>query len=199
MRFILTRNQEEPFNLIRRSPAWDFSGFAGMSETAVIDAVVLICKEYGQIPCETETERDACLARFAEAHPTLSNEHFPPVGPHWIVDEADLPGGIPANGIERTANDHANFFDAWEWNDGCKVNMPKARVIHMDRIRTVRDAELLKLDVVYLKALETGDTAEQSRIAALKQELRDIPATFNLSTAKTPATLHSRWPELLSR
>jgi len=47
--------------------------------------------------------------------------------------------------------------------------MPKARVIHMDRIRTMRDAELKKLDVPFMKELEAGDTLEQQRIAELKQ------------------------------
>lgn len=92
------------------------------------------------------------------------------------------------------------FREAWTMGAGrTDVDMPKARIIHMGRIREARDAELAKLDVPYLKALETGDTIEQSRIAALKQELRDLPATFNLSTAKTPETLKSRWPEIIPR
>ena len=90
------------------------------------------------------------------------------------------------------------FRDAWECPAGIvKVNMPKARVIHMGRIRKVRDAELKKLDIAYMKALETGDTLEQGRIAALKQQLRDIPQTFDLAGFRAPSTLKAAWPSEL--
>ena len=80
-----------------------------------------------------------------------------------------------------------------------QVNMPKARIIHMDRIRTVRDAELEKLDVAFMKALEAGNTVGQQEIAAEKQTLRDIPQTFDLSKYRAPATLKAAWPAELPR
>ena len=92
------------------------------------------------------------------------------------------------------------FRDAWE-DTGTAVqpNMPKARVIWMDQIRKVRDQELEKLDVPFMKALETGDTVEQRRIAELKQTLRDIPQTFGLAKYRTPNTLKAAWPPELPR
>jgi hypothetical protein len=57
----------------------------------------------------------------------------------------------------------------------------------------VRDAELIKTDVPYLRALEVGDTAAQATIAAEKQILRDIPQTFELN-ARTPQQLKAQWP-----
>jgi len=88
------------------------------------------------------------------------------------------------------------FRNAWEWVEGLKpvnVNMSKARDIHMDAIRKVRNVELIKTDVPYLRALEAKDTSAQARIAAEKQVLRDIPQTFDLAS-RTPAQLKGLWP-----
>jgi len=52
--------------------------------------------------------------------------------------------------------------------------MPKVHLIHMDRIRLVRNRELYRPDALYLKALETGDQLLQNKIAFQKQILRDI-------------------------
>jgi len=75
------------------------------------------------------------------------------------------------------------------------VNMTKARVIHLTEIRRVRNAELVKEDVNMLKAIEAGDASAQSTVATRKQVLRDIPATFDITTGiATPAQLKARWP-----
>ena len=78
------------------------------------------------------------------------------------------------------------------------VNMSKARGIHMDRIRQVRNKELANLDVPFMKALEDEDTDVQATLKVKKQELRDIPQTFDLTT-DTPEELKSKWPEGLSK
>lgn len=103
----------------------------------------------------------------------------------------------PVNGDANKRRDGRD--GAWEMGaDGTPtVNMPKARGIQMDRVRSVRDAELEKLDVPYMQALEAGDAAEQQRIAALKQQLRDIPQTFDIISFLTPATLQAAWPSQL--
>ena len=78
------------------------------------------------------------------------------------------------------------------------VNMAKARGIHMDRIRQVRNKELANLDVPFMKALEDGDTDVQVTLKVKKQELRDIPQTFDLTT-DTPEQLKELWPEGLPK
>jgi len=85
---------------------------------------------------------------------------------------------------------------AWEMDiDGRpKVDMPKARGIHMDHIRKDRDIALILLDVPSLKAIEKGNVPEQQQITALKQVLRDIPQTFDLAPFTTPKTLKEAWP-----
>jgi len=73
------------------------------------------------------------------------------------------------------------------------VNMPKARAIHLDAIRVVRNAELVKKDITFMRAVEAGDASVQSTIATEKQVLRDIPQTFDLTT-DTPEQLKALWP-----
>ena len=78
------------------------------------------------------------------------------------------------------------------------VNMTKARTIHMDAIRVVRNAELVKEDVTFMRAVEAGDTSAQATIATKKQTLRDIPATFDITTdVDTPEKLKAKWPSEL--
>ena len=72
--------------------------------------------------------------------------------------------------------------------------MPKARVIHMDRIRLDRDLELAELDVLSAQAAVAGDVAEELRIADLKRTLRGIPQTFDLEAYTTPEGLNAAWP-----
>ena len=75
------------------------------------------------------------------------------------------------------------------------VNMSKARAIHMDAIRVVRNAELAAKDITFMRAVEAGNTGAQSTIATEKQTLRDIPATFDITTGvTTPAQLKAKWP-----
>jgi hypothetical protein len=153
-------------------------------------------KEVGLIPCESEAERQEMYDLWNIRHPGGASEQLPalvlpPVGQHWIVDESELPGGSIS-----AENDY--FFDCWEWDGSCKVNMPKARGIQMNKIREVRDKELANLDVPFMKALEDGDTDVQTTIKSKKQELRDIPQTFDLTT-DTADELKQKWPEGLPK
>ena len=80
------------------------------------------------------------------------------------------------------------------------VNMPKARGIQMDKIRAVRNKELVAKDIEFMRAIEDGDTDVQATIKAKKQELRDIPQTFDLTTDNdTPEELKAKWPEGLPK
>ena len=75
------------------------------------------------------------------------------------------------------------------------VNMTKARAIHLEEIRKVRNAELVKEDITFMRAVEAGDTDTQATIATKKQTLRDLPATFDITTGvDTPEKLKAKWP-----
>lgn len=78
------------------------------------------------------------------------------------------------------------FRDAFKIN-GKKldIDMDKARGLHMDKIRKKRNKKLAELDIETLKGVD---------VQAEKQALRDIPETFDLSKAKTPAALKKLMP-----
>lgn len=80
-----------------------------------------------------------------------------------------------------------------------RIDMDKARVIHMDRIRQKRNAKLADLDNLWMKAAATGKSfnGTAAQIEAQRQTLRDIPQTFDLTTAQTPDELENLWPEEL--
>ena len=154
---------------------------------------------------ETEAE---CLERVWARLVAVGGYGIPIDHPHFYVEAADqraklnecggtefrYAGKPDADGI-RDGKD-----GAWEMDtDGTpKVNMTKARAVHMDTIRVSRDAELVKKDVPFMRAVEAGDTDAQTAIGAEKQVLRDIPATFDITTdVDTPAALHAKWPSEL--
>ena len=56
-----------------------------------------------------------------------------------------------------------------------RINMDKARKIHMDNIRVVRNQELALRDIAFIRAVEANDQAAQNVIRARKTKLRDIP------------------------
>ena len=78
------------------------------------------------------------------------------------------------------------------------VNMSKARAVHLAEIRRVRNAELVKEDVTFMRAVEARDASTQATIATKKQALRDLPATFDITTdVDTPEKLKAKWPSEL--
>ena len=75
------------------------------------------------------------------------------------------------------------------------VNMTKARAIHLAEIRRVRNEELVKEDVTFMRAVEADDTDAQATIKTKKQTLRDLPATLDITTdVDTPEKLKAKWP-----
>jgi hypothetical protein len=75
------------------------------------------------------------------------------------------------------------------------VNMTKARAIHLEEIRKARNLELAKEDVNMMIANESGTSSEQDAVKAKKQTLRDLPATFDITTGvDTPEQLKAKWP-----
>lgn len=118
-----------------------------------------------------------------------------------IRESTDLPPALVGEGWNRqlpdTAGPNRYFRDAVVWDDTepskCRSDMAKARRIHMDRIRKVRNAQLVAKDIEQTKAVEAKDTSAQATIAREKQALRDIPQKFDL-TAPDAETLKRKWP-----
>jgi hypothetical protein len=103
-----------------------------------------------------------------------------------VCDEADIP-------TDRT------FRNAWErGGKSVVVNMPKAREIHMARIRARRNELLDASDKELARAQETG--GDVRAIQARRQALRDVPQSIQaaVEAAQTPDSLKHVWPEILS-
>ena len=154
---------------------------------------------------EGETE-EACLERVWARLVAVGGYGIAIDHPHHYVESADQTAKINAEcsgqdfryaGIPDSNGNQSAERGAWEMDtDGTpKVNMTKARAVHMDKIRVVRNAELVKEDLNMLKALEAGDSLAQGTVNTKKQTLRDIPATFDITTdVDTPEKLKGKWP-----
>lgn len=69
------------------------------------------------------------------------------------------------------------------------IDMIKAREIKRDLIRAERAPMMAALDVEFMRAVETGDTAKQQEVAAEKQRLRDATQDPSIDAAQTPDEL----------
>lgn len=79
------------------------------------------------------------------------------------------------------------------------INMAKARDIHRDILRRVRDEKLVAADIAYMQADEAGDAARKAAIAAFKQQLRDMPNDPAITAASTPDDLKNVRPAILDQ
>jgi Fe-S cluster assembly ATPase SufC len=73
--------------------------------------------------------------------------------------------------------------------------MPKARIIRMDHIRVERNRRLDEIDKVINTKVDSG--LDVTALRVVRQKLRDIPQTTDLTVATTPealAALEPSWP-----
>jgi hypothetical protein len=107
----------------------------------------------------------------------------------------DVPAGVEYKIVESVDIDN-DYFNAYEFDAelGAKVNIDKAKAIHLDKFRATRNPLLVTLDVDFMRAVESGNTTLQQEIASKKQALRDV------TKAELPNTLEeikATWPEIL--
>ena len=74
---------------------------------------------------------------------------------------------------------------------GFGIDMAKAKEIHKENIRAVREPLLSALDIEFQRALETG--ASTTDIVAKKKALRDAPADSAIDAATDEAGLKAQW------
>ena len=87
-----------------------------------------------------------------------------------------------------------HFRNAWTLSGTViSEDMTTAKTIFKNKIREVRKPLLEAQDVLFMKAMEDGDSTEQSTIATKKKELRDAPAASAITDAKTIAELKAAW------
>lgn len=91
------------------------------------------------------------------------------------------------------------FRNAWDHDSKGQVNIHrgKAEGIHMDNLRMKRNTKLDKLDKEFMKALERNDNTKKNEIASLKQQLRDMPITEDLTKLSSLEDLKNYIPDYL--
>ena len=104
--------------------------------------------------------------------------------------------GKSIDASEATVPSDRHFRGAWVI-DGKTISedMTEAKKIFQDKIREVRQPLLEAEDVVYMKALEAGDSSAQSASVAKKKALRDAPAAKAITDADTIDKLKAAWDE----
>lgn len=89
--------------------------------------------------------------------------------------------------------DDRTYRDAWVGlPNRVKVDIPKARVVHLSHIRSARAKAFVDLD----NGIRTGEDAGEptTLLRQRRKALRDLPQTFDLSGATTPKELKALWP-----
>jgi len=83
---------------------------------------------------------------------------------------------IPFGEITESTKIDDFFFDAYTVsnNSEIEVNFTKAKEIQKNKWRYLRTEILNKLDIEFMRAIETGDTSKQDLIKSQKQTLRDV-------------------------
>lgn len=108
----------------------------------------------------------------------------------------DVPEGVEYKIVNSVDIDN-DYFNAYEFDAelGAKVNIEKAKDIHLDKFRAARAPKLAKLDVEYMKAVEANDEAKKASVAADKQALRDVTLT---TLPDDLSGIKATWPEILN-
>lgn len=99
---------------------------------------------------------------------------------------------------EGTALPDRTFRAAWKLSGSAlAVDMPKARELHIERLRALREPLLAASDIEFIRAIEANDRDKQIEVAARKQALRDVTADPSISAARTPEELKAAIPAVL--
>jgi hypothetical protein len=108
----------------------------------------------------------------------------------------DVPIGVEYKIVESVDIDN-DYFNAYEFDSqvGAKVNIEKAKAIHLDKFRAARAPKLSKLDIDFMKAVEVGDEGKRTEIIAEKQALRDVTLT---PLPNDLAGIKATWPTILN-
>ena len=108
----------------------------------------------------------------------------------YIVDK----DGNQIDASTATVPSDRHFRGAWSLSGSViSEDMDAAKVIFKDKIREVRAPLLEAEDVVYMKALEAGDSDAQAASVTKKNALRNAPAASAITNAADIAALKAAW------
>jgi hypothetical protein len=107
----------------------------------------------------------------------------------------DVPEGVEYKIVDSVDIDN-DYFNAYEFDaeTGAKVNIEKAKAIHLDKFRSARAPKLAKLDIDFMKTVEANDEEKKAEIIAAKQALRDVTLT---PLPDDLAGIKATWPNIL--
>ena len=107
-----------------------------------------------------------------------------------IVDK----DGNTISASDATVPSDRHFRGAWTLSGKTiSEDLAVAKTIFKDKVREARKPLLEAEDVVYMKALEAGDSSAQSASVTKKKALRDAPAAKAITDADTIAKLKAAW------
>ena len=108
----------------------------------------------------------------------------------YIVDK----DGNQIDASAATVPSDRHFRGAWSLSGSVITeDMDAAKTIFKDKIREVRGPLLEAEDVVYMKALEAGDSDAQAASVTAKNALRNAPAASAITNAADIAALKAAW------
>ena len=108
----------------------------------------------------------------------------------YIVDK----DGNQIDASTATVPADRHFRGAWSLSGSVITeDMDAAKEIFKDKIREVRGPLLEAEDVVYMKALEAGDSDAQAASVTAKNALRNAPAASAITNAADIAALKAAW------
>ena len=107
-----------------------------------------------------------------------------------IVDK----DGNSISASDATVPSDRHFRGAWSLSGKTiSEDLAVAKTIFKDKVREARTPLLAAEDVVYMKALEAGDSSAQAASVTKKKALRDAPAATAIENADTIAKLKAAW------
>ena len=107
-----------------------------------------------------------------------------------IVDK----DGNSIGASDATVPSDRHFRNAWSLSGSTITeDLTASKLIFKDKVREARTPLLDAEDVVYMKALEAGDTDAQAASVAKKKALRDAPSAKAITDADTIAKLKAAW------
>ena len=95
---------------------------------------------------------------------------------------------------DATVPSDRHFRNAWSLSGKTITeDLTASKVIFKDKIREARTPLLAAEDVVYMKALEAGDTDAQAASVTKKTNLRNAPAASAITSASSISALKAAW------
>ena len=114
-----------------------------------------------------------------------TNEYLANGGTIEDLMEKAVPEGVTDASIEDADSipSDRSFRNAWTTSDNSSVtvDLAKAKEVAKTKIREARDPALVKQDVAYQRADESGDADVKAAVIARKVVLRDAPADSRIS------------------